>query len=101
VPTVSGHSRAGRARFGSEQFTPGEDPSLPPIASARVLTDRWQARDALYERRKVHGVRSPLTEDEQNAVIAWRRAEAETLVGLDRSVALSILSRWAPPRVMA
>ena len=97
---IKGQTRAGRARVGGQQFETGKD-ALPPIASARQLTDRWQARDALYVGRKIHGIRTTLSKREQEAVIAWRRYEAEALTGLDQSVALSILSRWAPPRVMA
>lgn len=98
---VRGQNRAGRSRFGGQQFETTDDPSLPPVASARQLTNLWQARDARYVLRKVKGIRTPLDEREQEAIIAWRRGEAEALTGLDRSVALSILSRWAPPRVMS
>lgn len=101
MPVIRGQNRAGRARYGGQQFEPGEDASLPPVASARQLTSLWQARDTLYVMRKANGIRTPLSEDEQGAVIRWRRQEADTLTGLDRSVALSALSRWAPPPVMA
>ena len=73
---------------------------LPPVASARQLTDRWAARDAQYASRKIHSIRTPLSLDEQNAVIRWRRAEAEGLPPRDSSVALATLAIWAPPAML-
>lgn len=96
---IRGQSRAGRSRFGGQQFETAGDESLPPVPSARQLARLWAARDARYARRKVKGVLAPLSEREQESVIGWRRREADALAGLDRSVALAILSRWAPPRV--
>lgn len=101
MPVVRGHNRAGRARFGSQQFESGQDESLPPVASARQLINAWAARDARYAHRKVMGIHAPLSDKEQVAVITYRRREADDLPIRDRAVALTKLSQWNAPKVMA
>lgn len=101
MPVVRGHNRAGRARFGSQQFESGQDHSLPPVASARQLISAWAERDERYARRRVSGVLSPLTDKEQLAIMTWRRGETDGLPIRDRAVALTKLSQWEAPRVMA
>jgi len=57
------------------------------------LTKLWTNRDGLYARSH-----AGMTDAEREAIIAWRRREAERLTdGDDQKAALGKLSIWAPP----
>ncbi len=72
---------------------------VPTAKSADQLTRIWASRDEFYPHRRVHGVRTPLSERESAAIVAQRRLEADQLPPKDRVKALAVLSAWTAPEV--
>ena len=57
----------------------------------------WGERDSRLSRRRQHGVSHSLTDVEAEAVVWWRRREAEALEGSERMRALTHLANWQRP----
>ncbi len=62
-----------------------------PSRELARLAEAWLYRDERYRGRS-------MSEQEEAAVRAFRRAEADGLPPDERLDALSLLARWSPPR---
>lgn len=67
------------------------------MRTASELESDWLSRDMRYSMRRQFGRLIAIDDREHQAILTFRRLEAQALPGAERIKALTSLSGWIPP----